>query len=34
VITSIWPFAAIALGVPLAFWVTHKVIGLVTRHAR
>jgi hypothetical protein len=34
VMTAYWPVVAVAIGLPLGFYIVHKVIGLVTRHAR
>jgi hypothetical protein len=34
VMTAYWPIVAVALGLPLGFYIVHKVIGLITRHAR
>jgi predicted RND superfamily exporter protein len=32
VITSIWPYLLIAIGIPLAFYFAKKLIGLLPKH--
>jgi hypothetical protein len=34
VMSTYWPIVAVALGLPLGFYIVHKVIGLITRHAK
>lgn len=32
--SNLWPIMLIVVGIPLTFYVIHKIIGLFTRHTR
>ncbi|MFA5359291.1 MAG: hypothetical protein WC310_05780 [Patescibacteria group bacterium] len=34
VMSTYWPVVAVAIGLPLGFYIVHKLIGIVTRHAK
>jgi hypothetical protein len=33
-VSNLWPILLIVVGIPLTFYVIHKIIGLFTRHAK
>lgn len=33
-VSNLWPIMLIVVGIPLTFYVIHKIIGLFTRHTK
>jgi len=33
-VSNLWPILLVVVGIPLTFYVIHKIIGLFTRHTK